>query len=172
MSSERTESSAQQPAPNSQRPQTTRLHAPQSRALTWVPRALLFAYAAVVALIVFWPTPVDRPVRGRVDAAVSTAQRAGATVVTYNTVEIAANVAMFMPLGALLVVCFYRLPWWVVIPICAALSGLIELSQLIFIAERYASLIDVAANTSGGALGALAVVLVRYWMRRSAPVSR
>jgi glycopeptide antibiotics resistance protein len=129
-------------------------------------RALLVGYVAVVGLIVFWPTPVDRPVAGRVTAAVNSAQAAGATAVTYSSVEIAANVAMFVPLGALLVLSFARLPWWVAVVLCAALSSLIELSQLVFIAERFATLVDVAANSAGGALGAIAGALLRQHLRQ------
>jgi glycopeptide antibiotics resistance protein len=130
-------------------------------------RVLLVAYVAVVALIVFWPTPVDRPVAGRVNEAVQSAQQAGATAVTYSSVEIAANVAMFVPLGALLVLSFSRMPWWIAALLCAALSSLIELSQLVFISERFATMVDVAANTAGATLGALAAALFRRRIRRT-----
>jgi glycopeptide antibiotics resistance protein len=134
-----------------------------SNRLRSLSRVLLLAYVAVVGLIVFWPTPVDRPVHGQVTAAVNSVQQAGATAVTYNTVEIAANVAMFVPVGALLVLSFARMPWWLAIVICGGMSSLIELSQLVFIAERFATVVDIVANTSGGALGVVVAVLLRRW---------
>ncbi|PRY64315.1 VanZ like protein [Glaciihabitans tibetensis] len=143
----------------------TRATTGPTRYLHRISRVVLVGYLAVAALIVFWPTPVDRPVHGQVAAAVTSAQQAGATAVTYNTVEIAANVALFVPLGVLLVLVFVRMPWWLAIAICAALSALVELGQRVFIAERFASPIDIAANTAGGALGVVAAVLMRRWHR-------
>jgi glycopeptide antibiotics resistance protein len=139
------------------------LRHPMRHPFTSVSRVLLVAYVVVVGLIVFWPTPVDRPVHGEVTAAVNSVQRAGATAVTYSSVEIAANVAMFVPVGALLVLSFARMPWWLAIVICGGMSSMIELSQLMFIAARAATVIDIVANTSGGAMGAVGAVLLQHW---------
>ena len=129
-------------------------------------RILLPAYIAVIALIVFWPTPVDRPVAGQIRTAVSAVQHAGATSVSYSTVEIAANVAMFVPLGALLVLAVPRLPWWYA-PLAAGLFACaIEAVQFAFVAQRFATWVDAAANTTGAAIGALGVHLFYLWRAR------
>jgi VanZ family protein len=131
-------------------------------------RILLALYTAVIGVIVLWPTPVDRPVAGRIRTAVGAAQEAGATSVSYDTVEIAANVLMFVPLGALLVLAVPRLPWWWA-PIAAGVfSCAIEGAQFAFVAQRNATWVDAVANTSGAVIGALAVYLVLMWsIRRS-----
>jgi VanZ family protein len=131
-------------------------------------RILLGFYTAGIAVVVFWPTPVDRPVASRIRTAVGAVQEVGATSVSYDGVEVAANVLMFMPLGALLVLAFPRLPWWWA-PIAAGLfSCAIEFVQFAFVALRNATWGDVVANTSGAVIGAVAVYLIRMWsIRRS-----
>ena len=129
--------------------------------MTRIIRILLAAYIALISVIVFWPTPVDRPVASRIRAAVGVVQEAGATSVSYNTVEITANVLMFVPLGVLLVLAVARLPWWWA-PIAAGLfSCAIEFVQFAFVAQRNATVVDALANTSGAVIGALAVYLVQ-----------
>ena len=129
--------------------------------MTRIIRILLAAYIALIGVIVFWPTPVDRPVAGRIRTAVGVVQEAGATSVSYNTVEITANVLMFVPLGVLLVLAVPRLPWWWA-PIAAGLfSCAIEFVQFAFVAQRNATVVDALANTSGAVIGALAVYLVQ-----------
>jgi glycopeptide antibiotics resistance protein len=63
------------------------------------------------------------------------------------------NVMMFMPLGVLLPMEFRRLRrWYLVVPLGAAASAFIELSQTLFIG-RFADIDDLVANTLGCALG-------------------
>ena len=140
--------------------------ADRSVTLTRASRILLALTVLVVLTIVFWPTPVDRPVAGQVTQAVEVAQQAGATAVTYNRIEITANVLMFVPLGALGVLAFPRLRWWMVPLTALALSGTIELAQLLLIEQRFASPIDVAANTAGALIGAAAVAAIRTQVSR------
>jgi len=129
--------------------------------MTRIIRILLAAYITLISVIVFWPTPVDRPVASRIRAAVGVVQEAGATSVSYNTVEITANVLMFVPLGVLLVLAVARLPWWWA-PIAAGVfSCAIEFVQFAFVAQRNATWVDAVANTSGAVIGALAVYLLQ-----------
>lgn len=69
------------------------------------------------------------------------------------------NVVLFVPVGALLVVVLGRRWWWATLA-AAALSGAIELVQLVFLA-REASWGDVVANTAGALVGALVSDLLR-----------
>ncbi|MDO5663342.1 MAG: VanZ family protein [Brachybacterium sp.] len=74
------------------------------------------------------------------------------------------NVLLFVPMTAALAV--LRPTWWWVLA-GAALSTAIELYQL-SIGTRQASLLDVAANTLGAAIGvAIGLGLVRLFSRRS-----
>lgn len=110
-------------------------------------RLLLGAYAVALALIAFWPSPVDRgagPLLRLVTDAVPW--------LTYARIELLANVALFLPFG-----------WWAVrgwpqwraavIPAGLVVSVLIESTQGLFLAERTASVLDVLANTTGAAIG-------------------
>lgn len=134
-------------------------------------KPLLVVYAVFVGFVVWWPTPVDRPVAGTIRHVVSEVQHAGVSGFSYSTVEMSSNVLMFVPLGLLLVLAFRRLPWWAAALGCAAFSGTIELSQLLFLPERVASIVDVATNTLGGTIGALLAWAVVRQLSRPAVAS-
>ncbi|WP_165063276.1 VanZ family protein [Marisediminicola senii] len=124
-------------------------------------RAVFGAYALACLLVVLWPTPVDRPAARQLDAVIALAQRVGFEVVTYARIEVAANVVMFALLAAFAVLALPRLRWWIVPVLCAGLSGSIELVQFLFIEARFASVMDVAANGIGGALGTAVAIVGR-----------
>ena len=75
------------------------------------------------------------------------------------------NVLLFVPLGALFVVVTGR-AWWLAVGVAAAGSTAIEVVQRVFLA-REGTWQDVAANTVGAAIGALAVSLLRLRPPRS-----
>lgn len=135
--------------------------------------ALAVAYLIGLAYMVFWPSPVDRPIDGTLEAAIHWLQRHGVPpwLVNYGTVEFSSNILMFVPFG---IMAALRLPakyWWAAVAAAALASGAIELSQALFLPHRTASLMDVLANTTGGALGAVAVAAGRVAFRRS-PAAR
>ena len=68
------------------------------------------------------------------------------------------NVLLFVPLGALFVL-LSRRPWWLGTVVAAAASGTIEAVQWLWL-DRQGTWSDVAANTLGAAIGALAVSLL------------
>lgn len=68
------------------------------------------------------------------------------------------NVALFVPLGALLLVVTRR-PWWQVVVAAAGISTAVELAQVVL--AREATWVDVASNTAGALLGAGLVGVVR-----------
>ena len=109
----------------------------------------------------FWPSPVDRSVAGEIRQVVDALQQAGATAVTYRRIEIFANVLMFVPLGVLGVLAFARARWWLVPVGCLVLSILVELTQLAFISDRFASIVDVVANVTGALVGAALARVIR-----------
>jgi glycopeptide antibiotics resistance protein len=76
------------------------------------------------------------------------------------------NVVLFVPLGAFAVL-LTRWAWWWVTLGAAMVSGVIELSQWVWL-SRVADWNDVGANTLGAFLGAVAVsLLVRLGARRA-----
>lgn len=126
--------------------------------------ALLFvAYAAALALIAFWPAPVDRGAKGLLDAI-----ERWIPLLSYELIEFSANVVMFVPLGFLLAVLLRRRRW-LVLPLAIAVTLLIEVGQALLLPERTPSLRDVVANTAGAAIGLAVVLLIT---RRAAPEKR
>ncbi len=75
---------------------------------------------------------------------------------TYPRIEFGANVVMFVPFGVLVALILRR--WWLLaVPLAFAASGLIEVGQGLFLAQRTASPLDVVANVLGAAVGAVLV---------------
>ncbi len=121
--------------------------------------------AAVIAVLVvgWWPAPVDAPVRGELEDVLRGARDAGvpAAVANYSVVEALANVALFVPVGAMLAAAVRPARWWIAPVLGLAVSGVVELGQLVGRPARIATGADLAANLCGALLGALLVVVVR-----------
>ena len=82
----------------------------------------------------------------------------------YLDVEFLANVAMFVPLGVLVLLLKRR--WWMLFA-GTAFSAFIETYQALFLPGRYPELRDVLSNSLGFLLGAgVAYVLHRFWSNR------
>jgi glycopeptide antibiotics resistance protein len=111
-------------------------------------------------LIAFWPVPVDRAAHG-VLAAITRA----VPFLTYDVIETAANLLLFVPLGALLgLVLPRRMP--LVLGIALAATVAIELAQAVLLPERTPSLRDVLANLCGAAVGLGIALLARRSRQR------
>lgn len=106
-----------------------------------------------------WPDPGD-PGDGWPSATLAWLHALGLPhAVDMVAVEAAANVAMFVPLGALLALAT-RLRPGAAVAVGAAFSVLIELTQLTLLPHRFATVQDVVMNSLGALLGvALAVAL-------------
>jgi len=118
-------------------------------------RIALAAYVVIVAVIAFFPTPVDRPIDHSLDQVLAWLGRHGAPFITYRVVEFSANVALFVPLGLLIAMILGRRRWWWAIVVCACASSLVELSQGVLLVHRLASVADIVSNSIGGAIGAV-----------------
>jgi VanZ family protein len=130
---------------------------PRRRVARWE----FFAYALILAAIALWPTPVDRAGAGMLMKALKELHRRGMPGwIDYAFVESASNVLLFVPLGVLVVWILGRRYWWTGGVAGMLLSALIELAQLVFLPDRYPTLLDVAANAAGAALGGLLTLLV------------
>lgn len=129
---------------------------------------LTVTYVVALAMIGFWRTPVDQNIAvTRLAPVVWMADLLDLSVPqSYSAVEAAANVVLFMPLGAL--VLLWRRDWtWVHATLVAlGTTAAIEVLQQLLRPERFASVRDVVANTLGGAIGALLVVGWRLAIER------
>ncbi len=117
-------------------------------------RLWLGAYAVALALIAFWPVPVDSgagPFLRAITAAVPW--------LTYDLIEFSANVLLFVPLGALLALVIPRRRM-LVLPVALVSTIIIETGQALLLSARTPSLRDIVANFSGAAVGLLIVWLL------------
>ena len=119
-------------------------------------RAILAAMMVPLALIAFWPSPVDEPVQGELARILKFLHAHGITQwANYQFVEASANIALFIPLGAVAALAFTAKRWWQIGAFGLMVSGVIELGQLLFLHDRFASPLDLVTNTGGAVIGAL-----------------
>ncbi|MCD9199477.1 VanZ family protein [Aeromicrobium wangtongii] len=121
------------------------------------------AYALALALIGLWPTRVDRNVAVTDIAPVAWALRQVGLDPGqgYHLIEFTANIALFVPLGILILLWRTDWGWWQATAVAFCVSATIEVLQDVLRPDRVASVNDVIANTAGGAVGALLVVAAR-----------
>jgi len=119
----------------------------------------LASYLAALAFIGFWPEPVDKPFSGPLAAILHYMHALGVPRwFDYSFVEASANIALFLPFGAILASLFPNRARWQLTLIGTLVSISLELGQLLFMTARYPSLLDVVTNTAGTFVG---VALVR-----------
>lgn len=119
-----------------------------------VARALLAVYLTGLALVAYWPSPVDRPVAGRLQAVLFALHTAGLPkLINYNFVEFASNILMFTPIGVLAALAFPAFHRGRIILAAFLASCCMEAGQLLFLQDRFPSAMDLVANTSGAMLG-------------------
>ena len=122
-------------------------------------RGILAAMSIPLALIAFWPSPVDGPVQGELASILSFLHTHGIPRwFNYKFVEAAANVALFIPLGVVASLAFAEKRWWKIGAFGLIVSGCMELGQLLFLHNRFASLQDIVTNTGGAVIGALLAI--------------
>ncbi len=140
---------------------------PRTRRIGWL---LGTVYLLTLAAIAFSPQNVDSRIYPALLRALDRLQELGAPHwVTYAAVEFGANVLLFLPLGALVVLLLGPRRWFWAIPIGIGCSTGIELAQALFLSSRVSSIRDVLANSSGALLGALLTILVLAIARRKRP---
>ena len=136
-------------------------------------RNILAGFLAVLALVGFWPSPVDQPVQGQIAGFLFLIHALGAPAwLGYRFIEASANVILFIPLGVMAALAFPRKTWWQIGALGLLVSSFMELGQLLFLSSRYPSRLDLATNTVGCLLGFLLVrSLVRLRSGTGAGVS-
>lgn len=116
---------------------------------------ILIAMLIPLALIAFWPTPVDKPMQGLLaDTLMFLHSHGVPRWLNYGFIEAAANIALFVPLGTVCALAFPKFHWWRIGGVGFLFSMGIELGQLLFLSGRFASPLDVIANTAGAVIGA------------------
>ena len=135
---------------------------PKSRVRLVLASIALALYAALVLVAVFWPTPIDRDYQSSIVKVLEVLHRHGIpNWFGYNKLEFLANIAMFVPLAFLVALVLPTRVWWLVLLICPAFSVAIELTQGALLAERFASVLDVVANSTGAIIGTIIAVVLR-----------
>jgi glycopeptide antibiotics resistance protein len=79
--------------------------------------------------------------------------------ITFNLLEFAANIAMFVPIGVFLVLLFGRGRWWLAILVGVVLTLVIEYTQG-FLPSRVPDVRDILANSIGVVTGTLLALLL------------
>lgn len=131
-----------------------------ARARRWL-QVTLAAYLTVVGVVTMRPAPPDDETLGLAVRFIEWLASLGLPV-TVPGMEAGANVVMFVPFGVLVGLLLAR-PWWVVVLLGAATSGLIETVQR-WLPTRWSTLQDVVMNTTGAAVGVLGLMVV-LWVR-------
>lgn len=120
-------------------------------------QAILAAMLAPLALVAFWPTPVDQPVQGELAAFLIIIHAVGIPGwVNYSFIEATANVLLFVPVGVVSSQAFPGKRFWQIGAFGLVVSGCAELGQQLFLHDRFASPLDLVTNTAGCVIGALA----------------
>jgi glycopeptide antibiotics resistance protein len=117
-----------------------------------------------LTLIAFWPSPVDEPIQSQLATVLKFLHAHGMPAsFNYTFVEASANVILFLPVGFVAALAFPKKHWWQTGAFGLLVSASIELGQLLFLHNRFASSLDLVTNTGGAVIGALlaAVALSR-----------
>lgn len=128
------------------------------------------AYLFFWALVSFYPSPVDSV--GFIPNLMAnilnfTGYLGLSSVINYSFLEAFANVLFYLPLGLLLGLSLYRLPYWQLLYFVFAISLGAETMQGIFISRRVSSWLDVWHNLIGATLGLLLVQLTAFDRQRN-----
>jgi len=130
-------------------------------------RVLLVSIALALCLLALMlvtltPSPVDQPFAQLLERVISELHERGLPqFIGYNKIEFGANILMFVPIGFLTTLLVPSRFAWTAIIISPLLSSALEGAQLVFLPARYASVLDIVANSTGGFIGAAIAALLR-----------
>ncbi|MDH6181678.1 glycopeptide antibiotics resistance protein [Microbacteriaceae bacterium SG_E_30_P1] len=132
----------------------------------WASAIILVTYVAIVAVIVFWPTPVDRSFELPLLRVASFLRETGLVWLAYDHVEFVGNIILFVPIGVLLTLVLPRAVHWIVPLAALSASAMVEVVQLLALPDRFGGPVDVIANTAGATLGWLVALVARASAKR------
>lgn len=126
----------------------------------------MFAYLALVGWLTLTPQSSSQESGLLWEFALLLDRYAPTEWITFNGLEFAANVAMFVPLGLFLVLLLGRRQWWLAILFGVLLTVVIETAQQ-YIPNRVSDPRDLLSNSIGAVIGTLlALVLTASKARR------
>ena len=127
-----------------------------------VPLGLLILYTAFIGLVTLSPQQLDTAPGSPIARLLSFFASHEATAwLTYERVEMLANVGLFVPFGFLLALQLGERRWWIGWVAGAVFTCLIEGTQLTLLSPtRFGTLSDLVTNTLGAGLGAALALLV------------
>lgn len=121
--------------------------------------ALGIPFVAVIAFLALTPRRIEERIPNVLDLVLAAAHRLGWGSLDFTTLEIIANVLVFIPIGFIAYLFLPRRIWWLALLAGPAASVSIELVQLIALPNRVASTADVAENVLGATIGVVLCVL-------------
>ncbi|MDQ0649204.1 glycopeptide antibiotics resistance protein [Microbacterium natoriense] len=110
-------------------------------------------FLAVIAFLALTPRRIEERIPNVLDLVLATAHRLGWTSLDFMTLEILANVLVFIPVGIIAYVFAPRRLRWLALLAGPAASVSIELVQLLALPNRVPSIADVAENVLGATIG-------------------
>ncbi len=132
---------------------------PSDRARRWA-ALVLAVYLALVALVGLVPRPLDTGLTPWVRGTLAQMHRGGLPgVISYDIVELAAHVMLFVPLGILAVVATGRRMAWLATIALLAVCALVEFEPSLLAPEHSPSMLDLVLNVVGAVAGAA----VGFW---------
>jgi glycopeptide antibiotics resistance protein len=147
-------------------PENARRRRPVARPLL---AAAIAAYLAFIGWLTLGPQPYDPSAVTVLDRVLALLRSSPVTAwITFDVVEFSANVALFVPLAALLVLLLGLRRRWLVLALSVALTCAIELAQGAWLPTRVSDPRDVLANSAGAALGIALVLTARLLLPRGA----
>ncbi len=125
---------------------------------------LLIVFA--VCVITLTPAPVDRGYSALVEELLAYLHDRGVPAwFGYRKLEFSANILMFVPVGFFVGLLLPLRRAWIGGFAGMSFSVLVEVLQYLVLPERFASVLDVLANTMGGWIGIGVAVLTRLAIR-------
>lgn len=110
-------------------------------------------FAAMIAFLALTPARIEQRIPNVLDLVLTTAHRLGWSSLDFDTVEVIANVLVFVPVGILACILLPHRRWLLALLVGPAASVAIELTQLLALPGRVPSIADVAENTLGATIG-------------------
>ncbi len=130
-------------------------------------------YLVALALIAFWPAPVDHRAGRLLYKVFAWLYRHDAPRwIDYAFLEFSANIVLFVPVGLFVVVLAGAPRWWLGILVGVLTSCTIELGQLLYLPARFATVNDVIANSTGATLGVVLATVALAVAHRHERLSR
>jgi VanZ family protein len=118
------------------------------------------AYLGFVGWLTLTPQPIDAADQDLILRALAALHRRGYLEwVDYTRLEFLANIALFVPVGAFLVLLLGARWWWVALGACVAMTGFIETAQQA-IPGRVPDDRDLVANSLGAMVGVVTALVL------------